>query len=240
VPVDVLPDAEAVGAAAARHWLDCLARRPGLVVAVPAGRTPRPMYRHLRVEAAGRRLSFAACHVFGVDELCLPGAREGYFWRQIREAFLDRAGIPPSHRHPFDPAATDLQAMCDGLEARIRELGGLDLAILGLGPNGHLAANEPGSPLDSRARPVRLDPATLAHLATDPAAPGPVSDRAVTLGLGTLAEARQVLVLVTGAGKREILRRALAGPVGPECPASLLQRLPAARVLADRAAAGSD
>lgn len=235
----VFADAEALAEAAATLWLDGLTAEPDLVMAVPAGRTPRPTYRALQAESGRRGLSFARTRVFAVDELGAPAPAEGHFWRQVREAFLAWADIPVANLYPFDPAAADPEAMCRAIEARIAAAGGLDLAVLGLGRNGHLAANEPGSPFDSRTRPVRLLPDTIAYMLTDEAAWPGVVDRALTLGLGTLAEAGRVVVLVTGLAKRDILRRALTGPVGPDCPASLLQRLPGALVLADRAAAGT-
>lgn len=235
----VFDDAAALARGAAAHWLDRLGARPDLVTAVPAGRTPRPMYRQLRDEARRRGLSFARTCIFAVDELCVPAPADGYFWRQVRQAFLAWAAVPPENLYPFDPAAVDLGAMCRDVEGRIAGLGGLDLVILGLGPNGHLASNEPGSAFDSRTRPVHLLPETVAYILTDDGADPRVCDQAVTLGLGTLAEAREVAVLVSGAAKRDILRRALTGPVTPDCPASILQTLPEARVLADRAAAGS-
>jgi glucosamine-6-phosphate deaminase len=238
VELEVFEDPEALGAAAAAVWLDRLAARPDLVVAVPAGRTPRPMYRRLREEAGRRRCSLARSRVFAVDELCAPAPADGYFWRHVREGLLDWAGIPAAHLHPFDPGAADPEAMCREIEARIAGLGGLDLVVLGLGLNGHLACNEPGSAFDSRTRPVRLRPETVAYILTDDRADPRVCEQGVTLGLGTLAEARELVVLVSGAAKRETLHRALTGPIVPDCPASLLQTLPGARVLADRAAAG--
>ena len=131
--LEVYEDAEGVAGAAAGLWLERLEARPGLVVAVPAGRTPRPTYRRLREEAGRRRLSFRRTHVFPVDELVAPAPAEGYFWRQVRAGFLDWADVPPAQCYPFDPEAPDLAAMCGRVEARIRELGGLDLVLLGLG-----------------------------------------------------------------------------------------------------------
>ncbi len=235
-------DTEALARSAATLWLDRLVARPDLVMAVPAGRTPRATYGALEEETARRGLSFARARVFAVDELADPAASDGYFWRQVRDGLLRWAAIPAERLHPFDPAARDLAAMCRDYERRIALAGGLDLVVLGLGLNGHLAANEPGSAFDSRTRPVRLSTDTVAYMRTDAAAESPgvgAGDRAVTLGLGTIAEARQVVVLVSGGGKQAILRRALTGPVDPECPASLLQTLPHALVLADRAAAGA-
>ncbi len=234
----VFDDAEALAAAAAALWVDRLATRPGLVMAAPAGRTPRATYRRLREEVARRGVSLAGSRVFAVDELCGPAPAEGYFWRQVHAGLLTWAGIPREQLYPFDPGAPDLEAMCADIERRIAALGGLDLVLLGLGPNGHLASNEPGSAFDSRTRPVRLLPETVAYILTDDGADRRVSGLSVTLGLGTIAEAREVVVLVSGEAKRDILRRALTGPVSPECPASLLQVSPQAVVLADRAAAG--
>lgn len=235
----VFDDAEALARAAAALWLDRVAARLDLVMAVPAGRTPRPTYQHLQAEAQRRGLGFRRTRVFAVDELAAPAPADGYFWRHVRAGLLAWARVPDQNLFPFDPAAADLEAMCRDYERRITAVGGLDLVVLGLGPNGHLASNEPGSPFDSRTRPVRLLPETVAYITTDEAADPRVSDAAVTLGLGTLAEAREVVVLVSGLAKREILRRAVTGPVTAECPASLLQTLPGAFVLADRAAAGA-
>lgn len=236
--LQVFEDLEALAAAAAALWLDRVAARPGLVLAAPAGRTPRPMYRQLRGQASRRGVSFGEVTVFAVDELCKPAPADGHFWRQIRHGFLDWAGVPSAHCHPFDPWADDLDAMCRDIERAIVGAGGLDLVTLGLGPNGHLAANEPGSAFDSRTRPVVLHPETIAHMGSDEAAAAGAWNRAVTLGLGTIAAAREVVLLVSGPLKQDVLRRALAGPVDPDCPASLLRTLPGARVLADRAAAG--
>ncbi|MGH7322191.1 MAG: 6-phosphogluconolactonase, partial [Candidatus Rokuibacteriota bacterium] len=211
--------------------------RPDLVMAAPAGRTPRLTYRRLREEASRRGLSFARTRVFAVDELCAPALAGGYFWRHVREGLLAWAGLPDAHLYPFDPAAPDLPAMCGAYEQKIAAVGGLDFVVLGLGPNGHLASNEPGSAFDSRTRPMRLRPETVAYILTDEGADPRVVDSAVTLGLGTLAEAREVVVLVSGAAKRDILRRALTGPITPDCPASVLQTHGATLVLADSAAA---
>jgi glucosamine-6-phosphate deaminase len=215
---------------------DRLRARPELAVAVPAGRTPRAMYARLREAHAGDPALFARMHVFAVDELCPPAPPDGYFWRQVRAEFLDWARVPASRCHPFRVAAPDLEAMCREYEGRIAAAGGLDLVMLGLGPNGHLASNEPGSPFDSRTRPVELMPGTVAYILTDEVIQGPVSARAVTLGLATIMEAREVVVLVDGAHKRPALHAMLRGPVTPALPASLLQRHPRCTVLVGRSA----
>lgn len=234
----VCRDEEDLAASASRLWRERLQAHPTLAMAVPAGRTPRRTYARLAARQREAPLDFSRVRVFAVDELCPPPAPpDGHFWRQVRAELLDWAGVPPDRCHPFAVDAPDLAGMCRAHDAAIARAGGLDLAVLGLGWNGHLAANEPGSPFDSRTRPVTLWPETVAYMRTDPGHVGEVSDRAVTLGLATIMEARQVVLLVSGPVKREPLRRLLEGPVTPALPASILQRHPRCAILADRDAA---
>jgi glucosamine-6-phosphate deaminase len=174
--------------------------------------------------------------IFAVDELCPPAPADGYFWRQIRAEFLAWAGVDAARCRPFAVAAADLEAMCAAYESAIAEAGGLDVVMLGLGPNAHLASNEPGCAFDLRTRPVRLLDETVRYILTDEIIQGPVCERAVTLGLGTIMAAREVVVLVSGEAKAEPLARALDGPVTPDVPASVLRTHPRCLVIADRAA----
>ena len=233
----VCRDAAALARRSADHFLDRVRAKPALNMAAPAGRTPRLMYGLLAEEHGRGRVDFSRMRVFSVDELCPPAPPDGYFWRQVRKEFLAWGGVPPARQHPFRVDRPDLERMCLECEETIAQAGGLDLVMLGLGPNGHIGSNEPGSAFGSRCRPVQLLPATIAYILTDPVNQGPVSDRAVTLGIGTILEAREVVILVSGAGKREPLARMLEGPITPEVPASALQRHPRCVVLADEAAA---
>jgi len=221
---------------AAELFADRLRAKPDLAIAVPAGRTPRALYARLAAIYAADPSPLSRMRVFAVDELCPPAPADGYFWRQIRAEFLDWARIPAEQRHPFRVDAPDLAAMCGRYEAAISAVGGLDLVMLGLGPNGHLASNEPGTAFDSRTRPVELLPGTVAYILTDEVIQGAVSSRAVTLGLRTILEAREVVVLVDGAHKRAALRATLEGPVTREVPASALRRHRHCTVLAGPAA----
>ena len=121
-----------------------------------------------------------------------------------------------------------------GRQAAIVEAGGLNLVMLGLGPNAHLASNEPGTPFDSVTRHVPLLPETVRYILTDEVIQGAVSPRAVTLGLATIMAAREVVVLVSGSGKREPLRRLLAGVARADVPASVLAGHPNCTILTDR------
>jgi glucosamine-6-phosphate deaminase len=234
----LVADPEALAAAAAELFRQRVRDSPELAVAVPAGRTPRRMYALMREMQGRDPVDFSRLRVFSVDELCPPAPADGYFWRQVCQEFLDWAGVAPARCHPFRVDASDLAEMCSHYEKTIAECGGLDLIMLGLGPNAHLASNEPGGPLDSPVRPVTLLPETVGYIKTDGVnlklAGGAVSDRAVTLGLATLLAAREVIVLVSGQAKRRAMTQLLEGPISPEVPATILRRHPRCTILADR------
>jgi glucosamine-6-phosphate deaminase len=230
----VARDAGQLAEIAAELFRDRVRARPQLAMAVPAGRTPRRMYRVLETLQATAPVDYSRMRVFAVDELCPPAPPDGYFWRQVRAEFLAWAGVDAGRCAPFRVDDRDLAAMCEAYEARIADAGGLDLVMLGLGPNGHIASNEPPADFASRTRPVRLLASTVEHILTDDVIQGAVGDAAVTLGVATIMAAREVVVLVSGPGKREALGRLLDGPITPELPASVLRRHPACTVLADR------
>lgn len=233
IQVTLARDAEALAQIAANLFRERVRTKPDLTMAVPAGRTPRRMYAVLRELQASSPVQFSAMRVFSVDELCPPAPPDGYFWRQIRREFLTWARISPDRCHPLRVDVADLDGMCLEYEARIAAAGGLDLIMMGLGPNAHIASNEPGTPFDSYTRPVRLLPETVGYILTDDTFQGPVCDRAVTLGLTTILRAREVVVLVSGKAKRAPLEKLLRGPVTPDVPASILRRHPRCTIIAD-------
>ncbi len=230
----VVPGPAELAEAAAALIRARVAEKPDLVMAVPAGRTPRRMYAVLKALQARAPIDYSRMCVFCIDELCPPAPADGYFWRQIRAEFLAWAGVPVEQCHRFEVDGADLDAMCGEYDARITKAGGLDLVMLGLGPNAHLASNEPGSAFESETRSVMLLDETVRYILSDDVIQGDVSARAVTLGPAAILAAREVIVLASGAKKRAALRAALRGPVTPDVPASILQRHPRCLVLADR------
>ena len=229
-------DADELAEIAADVFRERVRARPDLAMAVPAGRSPRRMYARMAQLQARAPIDYARMRVFSVDELCPPAPPDGYFWRQVRAEFLSWANVEAARCRPFAVDAADLDAMCAAYEAAIAEAGGLDLVMLGLGPNAHLASNEPGCAFDVRTRPVRLLDVTVRYILTDDVTQGEVCERAVTLGLATIMAAREVVVLVSGEAKRAPLARMLDGSVTPEVPASLLRTHPRCLVITDRAA----
>jgi glucosamine-6-phosphate deaminase len=232
----VAADADELAEMAAALFRERVRARPDLTIAVPAGRTPRRMYHRLAAAQQDAPVDYGRVHVFEIDELCPPAPADGYFWRQIRSEFLAWANVDAERCRPFGVDAEDLDGMCAAYETAIVAAGGLDVVMLGLGPNAHLASNEPGAAFDSVTRPVRLLDETVRYILTDDVIQGAVCNRAVTLGLGTILAAREVIVLVSGQAKRRPLAQLLDGPLTPDVPASILQKHSRCTILADRAA----
>lgn len=176
----------------------------------------------------------SASTIFVLDEFGLPAGTAARCDEMIRRDLLDLLPTQPGAVHALDIDAIDLEAECRRYETAVTE-GGLALAMLGLGGNGHLGLNEPGSSSETVTRVVRLTPETGGH------ATSYGSDSAatwgVTLGIATLLAANELWLLVTGAHKAEILVRTLNDEIGPDVPATFLRTHPNVTVFADEEAA---
>lgn len=216
----------------------CLARQGHLVLGLPTGHTPIRLYRELTRRVRAGLLDLSRAVTFNLDEYVGLGPEHPASFRAFMEAHL--LGLVPigqAHALRGDAPAEELAATCEAYEAAIARAGGLDLVVLGLGRNGHIGFNEPGSPRDSRTRRVALSPSTRAANAGDFPPGEPVPEAALTMGIGTILEARRVRVLAFGAHKARIVRRLLDSSPGPELPASWLHDHPDATLSVDHAAA---
>jgi glucosamine-6-phosphate deaminase len=231
----VLGGAGRVGLLAAELVANRLRARPRLRLVLPTGHTPLPMYAALRAHAAAGALPAGAATLFQLDEYVGlgPGDERSY------AAYLRRElrGIRFGAAHALDGAAADPVAECARHQALL-DTAPLDLVVLGLGRDGHVAFDEPGSDVAAQVRRVALHPTTRADAARDFGSEGEVPREALTVGLGTLIAARELIVLVTGPHKAQALAAMLAGPRGPAFPASLLTDHPRLTVICDREAAG--
>ena len=231
--VRVLP-AGAWAAAVAGAFVERLHAEPRLRVCLPTGDTPSPLYEELVARDIAGDVSFAQATVVGLDEWAdLPPGDPARCDVRLRRELLDRLAPPPRFV-PIDVDGSDDDAAARAHDDVAR---GLDLAVLGLGMNGHVGFNEPGCRPDDPTRLVRLarssrEAATARYGASRTPTGG------ITVGMARILEAREVWLLVTGERKASILRRALHDPEGPDCPASYLRRHPRLTVFADEAAAG--
>lgn len=228
VRIEVWPEGE-WGAAVGARLADHLAAQPGLRLCLPTGNTPIPAYQAFADK--GGRLDTA--DVFMLDEFGLPPGHPARCDEMLQRSLLGLIETAPASLHSIDVAAEDVDAACRRYDVAVTD-GGLDLTLLGLGANGHLGLNEPGSQPDSPTRVVELHDTTVANAAVYGA--GATPQWGVTLGMAPLLASHEIWLLVTGAAKAGILHRALTGPVGPEVPASYLQAHPNVAVLADHTA----
>jgi glucosamine-6-phosphate deaminase len=215
-----------VGALLARR----LGAQPGTRLCLPTGNTPEPAYAAFAAVGG----SLAATEVFLLDEFVLPNGHPARCDVMLRRALLDRLPDPPQTLHRLDVGADDLDAESARYEALVAEKP-VDLTLLGLGGNGHLGLNEPGTAIDSPTRVVALHHETVRHAADY--GEGITPELGVTLGMQSILASGEIWLLVTGGHKAEILARALTGPVGPDVPASYLQEHANTTVLADEDAA---
>jgi glucosamine-6-phosphate deaminase len=227
----VVDDPEAAAAVAVARVLALLAAKPWAVLGLATGETMRPIHRGLVGARQRGAVSFAQARSFNLDEYVgLRPGHPGSFAAFMRRTLFDAVD--------FAPGATQLPEGNDpaAYEAAIQAAGGIDLQLLGIGGNGHIGFNEPGSGFASRTRIVQLAAATRIDNAAS-FAPDPVPERAVTMGIGTILAARSIVLVATGGAKARAVARALGPEMSPDCPASALRLHPAAVIVADRAAA---
>ena len=231
--------ARALGAGVAR----ALAENPRVVLGLPTGRTPIPLYRELvRLHAAGRA-DFSRATTFNLDEFLGVRAADPRSYRAFMQRHLfDGVNLAPRRIHFPNGAAAPgagVQRECDRYERAIERAGGIDLQILGLGTNGHVGFNEPARALAARTHCTRLKPATRrANAPLFGNRLAAVPHEALSMGMATILHARRIILVATGATKARCVERMIHGPVTPRLPASFLQLHTRVEVWLDRAAAG--
>ena len=238
--VIIRPDADRAATLAARLIAARLRDKPDLVLGLATGRTMERVYARLAELHEGGGLDFSRARSFNLDEYIGLSAQDERSYRHYMNRHLfSRVNIDLENTHLLDGTAPDLKAEAARYEALIRAAGGSDLQLLGIGGAGHIGFNEPLSALMSRTRDKALTPTTLKQNAPMFGGdPEKVPKRALTMGVGTILDARELLVLVTGAAKAEILARAVEGPITAVVSASAIQLHPSCKVIVDEDAAG--
>jgi glucosamine-6-phosphate deaminase len=235
--VVILNSGKALGKLAADAIQALLGRTPDAVLGLATGSSPLPVYDEL---AARHGLDFSRASAFALDEYVgLPEGHPESYREVIRREFTSRVNIRPENVHTPDGAAADIPAACAAYEEAIAAAGGVDLQLLGVGTDGHLAFNEPGSSLSSRTRIKSLIEQTRRDNARFFNGLAEVPHHVITQGLGTIMDARHVVLLATGARKAQAVRDLVEGPVSAICPASVLQFHRHATILLDEAAASA-
>ena len=231
----ILDDSGAVARAAADLLAEEVAAQREIVLALPTGRTPIPFYDELAARHAAGRLDLTRARGFNLDEIVLPRHDPRTFRAFMEQHAWGRTGLRRDRCDIPDGAAPDLEAECVRYERALTDAGGIGVAILGVGVDGHIAYNMPG-PVRLGTHVTRLPDGLAASLAVPP---GDWPLRAITMGIGTIRAARRILVLATGESKATAVHRLVHGPDDPDWPCSFLHNHPDLDVIADRAAAAS-
>ncbi|MFD5601147.1 glucosamine-6-phosphate deaminase [Leucobacter sp. NPDC058333] len=236
--VVIVEDPSAVAAYAADRIAGVVRRRAGAVLGVATGSSPLGIYAALAELVRAGQLDTSRVSAFALDEYVgLDPAHPESYHSVIANMVTEPLGLDPERVHVPDGIASDLDAACADYERRIRAAGGVDLQLLGIGANGHIGFNEPTSSFASRTRIKTLAPQTRADNARFFATEAEVPVHCVTQGLGTILQARQLLLVAQGEQKAEAIARMIEGPLASVCPATALQLHRDATVVIDRAAA---
>ena len=233
----LVDDYEALSHAGADWLAEAVQAKPDASIVLATGESPMGVYRELAERRSHGQIDASGLRVFQLDAYVglAPDDRRSLFgW--MRRSFLEPLGVSESNTVRLEGNAPDLERACRAYEDAVRQAGGFDLSILGLGPNGHLGFNEPPAPPDAPTRPVDLTAESIRSNARYWGGEDQVPRQALTCGMDLLLAAARTLLVVSGAHKHEILHRMLEGPQTPEVPASYLQSASNVTVLVDRAA----
>ncbi|ADE53566.1 glucosamine-6-phosphate deaminase [Coraliomargarita akajimensis] len=239
--VIIMKDSDTASRSAASVINRLLREKPDAVLGLATGSTPIPLYKELVRMHREEGLDFSQVTTFNLDEyIGLPRNHKQSYNAFMWDNFLSHININPDTVHIPDGMATDIPAFCQHYEQQIVDAGGIDLQILGIGSDGHVGFNEPSSSFASRTRIKTLTEQTVhdnARFFDDHEEEVP--RHCITMGIGTIMDARMNLLLAFGAGKAKAIASTVEGPVSSMTPASILQHHPHAKIFVDEAAASS-
>src|SRR5260221_5975333 len=236
--VIIKPDADAVSKEAARIFRHRVNTKLESVLGLATGSTPLGLYRELIAMFERGEIDFSGVTTFNLDEYVGlgPDHPQSYF-RFMWDNLFSKINIPRESIHIPNGLADDIPAHCDEYERAIAERGAIDLQLLGLGTDGHIGFNEPSSSLSSRTRLKTLTPQTIADNARFFGSEAAVPRHVITMGIGSIQNSHQIVVLALGAKKAAAVAAMVEGPVTANVPATVLQFHPRCQLIIDEAAA---
>ncbi len=236
--VIIKEDAQQLSIEAAKHVSSLIRLKPDCILGFATGSTPLGLYKELIRMHTEEGLDFSKVVSFNLDEYVgLPPSHPESYHYFMWENLFKHININPSNVHIPLGMSENVEAFCGWYEEKIRSYGGIDLQILGIGANGHIAFNEPGSSLGSRTRiktlggKTRLDNSRFFDSIDD------VPKYAITMGVGTIMEAKRLLLLANGENKADAIKATVEGPVMAKFPATIVQLHRYATIIIDKAAA---
>ena len=210
---------------------------PACVLGLATGSTPIGMYKQLIDWYNKGDLDFSQVKSVNLDEYVgLAPTHDQSYRYFMQHNLFDHVNIDPANTNVPNGLASDPEAECERYNQVIRSMGGIDIQVLGMGHNGHIGFNEPGQAFELETHVVNLTDRTIEANARFFASKDEVPKRAITMGIKSIMQARQILVVVSGEDKADIVKKAFFGPVEPQVPASILQMHPNVVLCGDRAA----
>ncbi len=233
----VAKNPEEVGRLAADLFETEIQKKPACVLGLATGSTPLPLYSELVAREKSGKIDFSRVRSANLDEYkgLTPDHEQSYF-SFMQNNLFKHISIKSENTIIPSGVCEDVEAMCEEYEAKIEEWGGVDMQLLGIGHDGHIGFNEPCDHFPQRTHEVKLADMTIEANKRFFNSADEVPKSAVTMGIGTIMAAKKILMLVTGADKKEILHKTFWGSVTPQVPASILQFHPDVTVICDEAA----
>ena len=223
---------------AAETIKEAIQKKPNLVLGLATGSTPIGTYQELARMYREKELDFSKVVIFNLDEyLGLPADHPQSYHYFMYENLLNHVNINQENFHIPDGMTKNIEKFCQEYEEKIQKAGGIDLQLLGIGSDGHIGFNEPGTPLDSRTQLVKLAESTIKDNSRFFEKEEDVPRFAITMGAQTIFEAKRILLLASGENKAEAVAKFIEGPITPQITASILQKHPDVIVILDEAAA---
>lgn len=228
---------EKLSVEAAKIIADRLKKKPNLVLGLATGSTPLGLYKELIRMHQYEGLDFSKVTTFNLDEYVgLPPTHNQSYHYFMQNNFFDSVNINPRYIHVPQGMSKDIDQFCHWYEERISSFGGIDIQVLGIGANGHIAFNEPGSSLGSRTRIKTLTEITREDNKRFFKNEDEVPKYAITMGVGTIMDAKELLLVASGNNKSDAISAAVEGPITAMCPASIIQMHKQAFVVLDKLA----
>ncbi|MBP3705792.1 MAG: glucosamine-6-phosphate deaminase [Clostridia bacterium] len=232
--VIVAKNPEQVGKFTADKFEEEIQRKPSCVIGLATGSTPLPLYRELIAREKAGLIDFSKVRSANLDEYKgLAPTHEQSYRKFMQDNLLDHISIKPENTIVPLGLAEDVDAMCKAYEEKIEEWGGVDLQLLGIGHDGHIGFNEPDDNFPTMTHEVKLTEMTINANKRFFNSVDEVPKAAFTMGIGTIMSAKKIVMMVTGADKKEILKKTFWGPVDPKVPASILQFHPDVTLICD-------
>lgn len=234
----IYKDYQSLSEAAADEIVDLVKNKPGAVLCLASGDTPRLTCKLFAEKAQQQQLDLGRIAFVGLDEwVSIPPDNEGSCHYFFQHELFDKLNLSPAQVYLFDALSTDPEKECRQMDKVIFDKGGIDLMIVGIGMNGHIGFNEPGIPFDKYSHVADLDNTTTTvgqkYFKTTMAL-----RQGITLGLKHLQESKKVLLMANGAKKAEVIKKTVEGELRPSFPASIMQQHNNGFVMIDEAAAG--